>query len=97
MLTIYRHFESKQALLEEVAKSSISETPEDFGLIAMVMARFVAIILLPSSGELLVMANVLAFFPGSLYWMFVLRARKLSEIIDFGRKWVMIPKACLKE
>jgi AcrR family transcriptional regulator len=28
----YRHFESKQALLEEVAKSYISETPEGFGL-----------------------------------------------------------------
>jgi AcrR family transcriptional regulator len=29
---LYRHFESKQALLEEVAKSYISETPEEFGL-----------------------------------------------------------------
>jgi AcrR family transcriptional regulator len=28
----YRHFESKQALLEEIAKSYISETPEGFGL-----------------------------------------------------------------
>jgi len=63
----------------------------------MVMARFAEIILLPSSGELLVIANVLAFFPGFLYWMFVLRARKLSEIMDFGRKWDMVPKACLKE
>ena len=28
----YRHFESKQALLEELAKSYVSETPEEFGL-----------------------------------------------------------------
>jgi AcrR family transcriptional regulator len=28
----YRHFDSKQALLVEVAKSYVSETPEDFGL-----------------------------------------------------------------
>jgi len=28
----YRHFESKQALLMEIAKSYVSETPEDFGL-----------------------------------------------------------------
>ena len=28
----YRHFESKQALVEEVAKSYVSETPEEFGL-----------------------------------------------------------------
>ena len=28
----YRHFESKQALLEEIAKSSIAETPESFGI-----------------------------------------------------------------
>ena len=28
----YRHFESKQALLAEVAKAYVSETPEDFGL-----------------------------------------------------------------
>jgi AcrR family transcriptional regulator len=28
----YRHFDSKQALLLEVAKSYVSETPEDFGL-----------------------------------------------------------------
>jgi len=28
----YRHFESKQALLIEAAKSYVSETPEDFGL-----------------------------------------------------------------
>lgn len=28
----YRHFESKQALLMEVARTFISETPEDFGL-----------------------------------------------------------------
>lgn len=28
----YRHFESKQALLVEIAKSYVSETPEDFGL-----------------------------------------------------------------
>jgi AcrR family transcriptional regulator len=28
----YRHFESKQALLEEVARSFVSETPEGFGL-----------------------------------------------------------------
>lgn len=28
----YRHFESKQALVEEVARSFISETPEEFGL-----------------------------------------------------------------
>jgi AcrR family transcriptional regulator len=28
----YRHFDSKQALLMEVAKSYVSETPEDFGL-----------------------------------------------------------------
>ena len=27
----YRHFESKQALLEEVAKSYFSETPDEFG------------------------------------------------------------------
>ena len=28
----YRHFEGKQALLVEIAKASVSETPEDFGL-----------------------------------------------------------------
>jgi AcrR family transcriptional regulator len=28
----YRHFESKQALIEEVARSFVSETPEGFGL-----------------------------------------------------------------
>jgi len=28
----YRHFESKQALLMEVARAYVSETPEDFGL-----------------------------------------------------------------
>lgn len=28
----YRHFDSKQALLMEIARTSISETPEDFGL-----------------------------------------------------------------
>ena len=28
----YRHFDGKQALLMEIAKSSVSETPEDFGL-----------------------------------------------------------------
>jgi AcrR family transcriptional regulator len=28
----YRHFDSKQALLVEIAKSHVSETPEDFGL-----------------------------------------------------------------
>jgi AcrR family transcriptional regulator len=28
----YRHFEGKQALLVEIAKSYVSETPEDFGL-----------------------------------------------------------------
>jgi len=28
----YRHFEGKQALLMEIAKASVSETPEDFGL-----------------------------------------------------------------
>ncbi len=28
----YRHFDSKQALLVEVAKSYVSETPEEFGL-----------------------------------------------------------------
>ncbi len=28
----YRHFESKQALLVEVVRSHVSETPEDFGL-----------------------------------------------------------------
>lgn len=28
----YRHFEGKQALLAEVAKTYVSETPEDFGL-----------------------------------------------------------------
>ena len=28
----YRHFVSKQALLLEVARSYVSETPEDFGL-----------------------------------------------------------------
>ncbi|MEJ2089415.1 MAG: TetR/AcrR family transcriptional regulator [Gammaproteobacteria bacterium] len=28
----YRHFESKQALLAEVARMYVSETPEDFGL-----------------------------------------------------------------
>ena len=28
----YRHFESKQALLVELARSYVSETPEDFGL-----------------------------------------------------------------
>lgn len=28
----YRHFESKQALLMEIARSHVSETPEDFGL-----------------------------------------------------------------
>jgi len=28
----YRHFDSKQALLVDVAKSYVSETPEDFGL-----------------------------------------------------------------
>lgn len=28
----YRHFDGKQALLMEIAKASVSETPEDFGL-----------------------------------------------------------------
>ena len=28
----YRHFDSKQALLVEVAKSYVSETPDEFGL-----------------------------------------------------------------
>ncbi len=28
----YRHFESKEALLAEVARAHVSETPEDFGL-----------------------------------------------------------------
>ena len=28
----YRHFESKQVLIEELAKSHVSETPEEFGL-----------------------------------------------------------------
>jgi AcrR family transcriptional regulator len=28
----YRHFEGKQALLVEIAKASVSDTPEDFGL-----------------------------------------------------------------
>ena len=28
----YRHFESKEALLTEIAKSQVSETPEEFGL-----------------------------------------------------------------
>jgi AcrR family transcriptional regulator len=28
----YRHFDSKQALFEEVAKAYVSETPEEFGL-----------------------------------------------------------------
>ena len=28
----YRHFDSKQQLLIEIARSSVSETPEDFGL-----------------------------------------------------------------
>jgi len=28
----YRHFDSKQALLVEIAKSYVSETPDDFGL-----------------------------------------------------------------
>lgn len=28
----YRHFDGKQALLVEIAKASVSETPEDFGL-----------------------------------------------------------------
>ena len=28
----YRHFDSKQALLEDIAKSYVSETPEEFGL-----------------------------------------------------------------
>ncbi len=28
----YRHFESKEALLKEVARAYVSETPEDFGL-----------------------------------------------------------------
>ena len=28
----YRHFEGKEALLMEIAKASVSETPEDFGL-----------------------------------------------------------------
>ena len=28
----YRHFDGKQALLIEIAKSSVSESPEDFGL-----------------------------------------------------------------
>ena len=63
---------------------------------AMVMPKFAATKVFPSSGAVLVTAKALVFSSVSLNRTLVLSARKLSETMDLGRRWVIRPIACPK-